>query len=373
MNKLLLAALILSSSCVRKPPPETPIYRTSAASGYADEGVFLMYTTPRGYEEFSIKNQARLVDKNGKVVYKWDIKCPPKHAEVFPGFKLAVACYTPNTKGTPGTYGMFKFLDKNSNVLWSFADEAIHHDFARLDDDRFFLIRNRKLEKKDLAKLGQKLADQDVVGDEIILVDRNQKITWSWDLFKDLDKKELAQLEFANPQDTTHGNSVRYYPANPISKRPSLLLSFRNISRMFLIDFESKKVIWTSPKDLARFQHDATLVNGEWVLFLDNGPHGADWRTSVKEVNIKTGEVKTVFQHILFALPLMGSVQKLDNGHYLIGDSIQGYGFEIDESGRRKFAIHNAAATYKGELPWLDSAPFFKIKKYDLKKISLED
>jgi hypothetical protein len=120
---------------------------------------------------------------------------------------------------------------------------------------------------------------------------------------------------------------VEYIPEGKV------LLSFREISVIMLIDWPGGNVLWKWGRDVISHQHDATLTPEGNVLIFDNGTHHPITpHTRVVEVNMQTNEIiwqynpETVFS--LFSGHI-GGCERLPNGNTLICEGQSGRVFEV--------------------------------------------
>ena len=222
----------------------------------------------------------------------------------------------------------------------------------------------------------------DVLGDAIIVLDRDLNVVWSWDAFDHLDPHRMATLldtcqaggcppSFLAPvpNDWLHGNSVSETPDG------NLLYSARSQDWVIKIDYRngqgSGDVIWklgkdgdftivsSDPNPWFSHQHDPQFEPGSNVIDLfDNGntrisadssQHSRGQSLQIDEVN----RVATVLEnadmgYYSFAL---GAAQKLADGnyHYDVGflSDNTSISVEVDGSGTVVYAMRVAAPAYR--------------------------
>jgi hypothetical protein len=157
------------------------------------------------------------------------------------------------------------------------------------------------------------------------------KILWQWDA----ETLGLPETQLNGQQSRTgaisHINSVRYVSSNPINMKPAVLISARNVSRIYLVDYDTRKVIWESPAGIMEFQHDARLLDNGDLLFFNNRRLSAF--TSVDQFNMKRNELVWQYRSATeqdFHSALLGGAQRLPNGNTLITDAMRGHVFEVN-------------------------------------------
>ena len=94
--------------------------------------------------------------------------------------------------------------------------------------------------------------------------------------------------------------------------------------------------------------------------------------TKIQIINLQNNTVKNIFSHSYFSVPKQGAVQMLANGHFLITNSMEGYGFEINADTKKEFSIFNLSNTsISPKDSWIDRSPIFKINRYSF--LELQD
>ncbi|HSQ60326.1 MAG TPA: aryl-sulfate sulfotransferase, partial [Acidobacteriota bacterium] len=185
-----------------------------------------------------------------------------------------------------------------------------------------------------------------VVGLVIQELDAEKRVVFqwrSWDHFEITDAYDVVlSRSFI---DYVHGNSLEATPDGAI------LLSSRHLNEITKIDRATGEIVWRLGgwKNQFRFvndpigfsrQHDARLLPGNRLTLFDNGNHHAPPYSRAVEYEIDekkmTATLVWQFRHDpeVFS-PATGSVQRLRNGHTLVGWGINGPAFtEVTEDGR---------------------------------------
>lgn len=159
-------------------------------------------------------------------------------------------------------------------------------------------------------------------------------------------------------QDPWHGNDIEpliNYEYFPEFSPKSLLLSFRSLNLLMIIDSESLEILWWR-QGLTRKQHDPDWLNNGTISVFDNNIN----RGYSKIMNISPIDMKV--QRTLegkdyhFYTSRQGNHQTLADGHIFITSSLQGRAFEVDAAGNVVFDFHNI---YKQQRFMLGDAQFF--------------
>jgi hypothetical protein len=223
---------------------------------------------------------------------------------------------------------------------------GFHHEARPLPDGKLLV----------LAAVEQLLTDVqgpgpvDVIGDMIVVLDRDLEVVWAWDAFDHLDTSRVAILAekcrgvsagcpafhlAPEANDWLHSNSVQLTPDG------NLLLSIRHQDWVIKIDYSngvgSGNVIWrlgkdgdfwldsTDPNPWFSHQHDAEFEFGDnqTIILFDNGNtrRGFDSNAHSRGQIIQLDEQNRI-AHLRLNADLeaysaaLGSAQKLPNGNY---------------------------------------------------------
>ena len=225
---------------------------------------------------------------------------------------------------------------------------SFHHEARMIGDGRILVLAG----SERLMTGVQSENEVDVLGDVILVLDRDLQVEWSWDAFDHLDVRRNAILgetcSFGSggcpvfrlasvANDWLHGNSLQLTPDG------NILYSARHQDWLIKIDYSSGSgsgdVIWRLGKDgdfraisddpspWFSHQHDANFERGSNRLMIhDNGntryaiDKTAHSRGQVLEIDEQERTAKLVFNADLgdFSRAL-GSTEKLSNGNYHFG------------------------------------------------------
>lgn len=257
---------------------------------------------------------------------------------------------------------------------------SFHHEAGRLPDGKLLALALVEQILTDVQGPGP----VNVLGDMILVLDRDLQVVWAWDAFDHLDPGRMAVLGetctpgtggcapfYLAPQanDWLHGNSVHRTPDG------NLLYSIRHQDWVIKIDYDhgygSGEVLWRLGKDgdfqfdspdpypWFSHQHDAEFEfrdNSTLTLF-DNGNtrRFMDPTANSRGQVIRLDEANRIASFILnadlggysFAL---GAAQKLRNGNYQFTlGALAGAArtVEVDPSGNAVYALGNATLEYR--------------------------
>lgn len=246
---------------------------------------------------------------------------------------------------------------------------GFHHEVRTLPEGRIVALAPTERMVTDQQGPGT----YDVLGDMIIVFDRNLQVEWTWDSFDHLDLRRAAVLgETCAPggggcapfylattaHDWTHGNALQQTPDG------NLLYSARHQHWLIKIAYDKGEgdghIIWKLGKDGDfRFQgdgefpwfshqHDGNFIDSHHVLVFDKG----NTRVAQRGTGNSRGQLIELDEaHSTASLSLnvdlgvysvaVGSAQRLPTGHYHFdagyvpgpANSISAYAFEVDTMG----------------------------------------
>ncbi len=283
-------------------------------------------------------SHAELMDMEGRILHRWSFR----YADAFPASEAP-----PGASGTEyfrrvalladgellAIYegqGLVK-LDRDSRLVWAYPGQA-HHDLEIAEDGRIWVLT------REVEMLPRIDARDPVMHDAIVVLDPDGKEVDRISLLEALEASPYrGLLDFAPTGDLFHTNTLEILGGQlaervPAFRRGNLLVSFRNINTIAVVDVEARRVSWALT-GMWRDQHQPTLLPSGRMLLFDNT--GAGGRSRVLEFDPATQEVAWSFDlgGRLFSLSC-GSVQRLPNGNTLITESDAGRALEVTPDGR---------------------------------------
>lgn len=304
---------------------------------------------------------AFLLDQQGREVHRWSlpfsavwdrtaaVKKPQpdglvyvEKALLYPNGDL-LAVYVA-VGDTPWGYGLVK-MDQDSRVLWKYLAHA-HHDVDVGADGTIYVLTN-EVARDDLPGFPQLRAPR--IQEQVAVLSPEGDERKRVDLFAALLRSPYARLLDTLPWytmlgsgDFLHTNAVNVLDGTRAQKLPEatagrLLLSFREISTVAILDMETEEIVWAMRGPWLR-QHDPDLlVNGDVLLFDNQGNvGGAGGVTRLLEVDPRTGRVAWTYAggaRERFESEVRSSQERLANGNTLVTESDGGRLFEVARDG----------------------------------------
>lgn len=346
-----------------KPAPTPVITEKNPAWGRVE------WDKKRAYEGYTLLSYhystiVNLVDMEGNVVHHWDMPFEkawpnPKHVhtEIEARIFIETAHVFPNGDllaqhmgfgDTPYGYGIVK-MDKDSNVLWTY-DQNAHHDFT-LDAQGNIYTLVHAIRSEPLP--GLESLYYPMLVDYIVKLSPNGKELMRISIaeaFRDSPFALLLESAQSSPKgvpaiekwDPFHTNTIRVLDASmaaafPQFKPDSLLISPRNLNVIAVIDVKTRKVVWAYNGGW-RWQHGARFLPNGHMLVLDN----LGYQTAVGDYSkIVEFDPKTLGVAWYFAgrpeFPMRsvayGRVERLPNGNTLVAAGLFGKALEITPEG----------------------------------------
>ena len=266
----------------------------------------------------ALNTQAFLVNMRRQVVHSWSLRFskiwpdPPHRQRPIDDSLVCFIDCRPYPNGDllvvlqgldwpPNGCGLAK-LDKDSNVLWSYADN-IHHDVDVGEDGAIYAIKQQQVQEMPrglefiptpclvdslvvLSPDGKKVLKGPV---SILEVFRDSPYSLLLASLERSDKEDDGPHSLTGPrfdesvlrQDVLHTNCVRVLtrelaPHFPGFKAGQVLVSLRHLDTIAVLDLDKRSVVWAA-RGPWQGQHDAQfLANGRLLLFDNRGlPKGS--------------------------------------------------------------------------------------------------
>ena len=304
--------------------------------------------------------KARLIDMQGQVVREWGLPFsaiwdksaavksprPDSHVyiektQLFPNGDL-LALYVA-VGDTPWGYGLVRY-DRDNNVVWKYLAH-VHHDLTVASDGRVFVL-TQEVGQDDLTQFPHLKAPR--LDDYVAVLGPDGREIKKIRVIESLLRSPYARLVDMVPwyvqkgaSDFLHTNSIELLDGRHAAKLPEatagrLLLSFREIGTIAILDPETEEIVWAMRGPWLR-QHDPDLLaNGNILLFDNQGHVGPGGITRVIEVDPRTQEIVWTYAGTPeepFESEVRSSQARLPNGNTLITESDGGRIFEVTRAG----------------------------------------
>ena len=236
-------------------------------------------------------------------------------------------------------------VDWDGNLVWSYENEAIHHDFQRLENGNTLLVQwvEMTADETRAVRGGQrpKRNAPNMLGDEFIEVNPEGEIVWRAALYDLLNPRRDAICSLEGRIEWTHVNALQ------LNDDDQLLFSCRSTHTVGIIDRRSGELTWQLPYGIAYHQHHATWQDGGKIQIFDNGMHKPGPPSSrIIEVDPASNDVEVKYEAVpalQFFSPNISSAERQPNGNLVICEGATGRLFEV---------------TNRGEVVWEWISPF---------------
>lgn len=247
---------------------------------------------------------------------------------------------------TPYGYGLAK-IDKNSNVIWKYSDN-IHHDIY-IDNESGNIYTLSQSFIKSGPKGAEGLYMPQLTDYAVILSpDGNllEKIPLLDAFINSKYKPYLTQKKQHSKNeswDALHANSIMRLskaqaPKFPQFKEGDILISFRNMNLIAVLDPLNKTIKWAARGPWAN-QHDAKFLDNGNIMLFDNAGYVENYKqvfSRVLEFNPMTLAIEWEY-HGTINKPLytylFGHAQRLENETTVIVESGGGRAIEVTKEG----------------------------------------
>ncbi|HTE87220.1 MAG TPA: aryl-sulfate sulfotransferase [Dehalococcoidia bacterium] len=337
----------------------------------------------RGFTLFAPINETNrtiyLVDIEGQVVHTWEMPEPPGlYGYLTERGTLVCMGSVPNDSfiGRSRFHGgVVREVDWDGHVLWEIHQPDQHHDARRLRNGNVLLLCAARLPDSVAARVrgGRPGSEQEgghMDADYLQELTTDGKVVWEWRSWEHLDPAEnvITGVQDAR-EEWTHGNSISEM------RDGNILISFRNISTIAMIDRNSGNIYWKLGAPPLAGQHAPHILASGNILLFDNGPHRLDETfpySRVLEIDPATKQI--VWQYAdtppwKFFSPRISNAQRLPNGNTLICEGSFGRIFEVTSEGETVWEYVNPHFGGTGD-PATQINNVFRAYRYTAEEIS---
>jgi len=309
--------------------------------GYDPDRAFTGFTL---FSPLSTTNKTvYLIDMLGNVAHSWDMPYPPgQSGYLTERGTLFYNGQIPNESHVgKATYrgGAALEMDWKGQILWEVKHPDHNHDGIRLRNGNVLLICQKPLPKEIVAKVrggrpGTEYDGGKMDAPYLVEMKINGEIVWEWRSWEHLDPEKDVITAVQDERDV-------WTTANGVSEMPdgNLLLSFRHISTVVMINRDTGKIYWKLGAPPLSGQHAPYMLSNGNVLLFDNGPHRLDSTfpfSRVLEIKPESKEIVWKYQEARvsdFFSPRISNARRLPNGNTLINEGHFGRFFEVTREG----------------------------------------
>jgi hypothetical protein len=287
--------------------------------------------TWKGYNLYTSEHAPRifLIDMDGRVLHMWEVRLPDlaelpmlRRARLFENGEVLILMEE---------LGLVR-VDRNSEVLWHYPGPC-HHDFEISDDGSIYVLTSETAVYPAYSRRHPIRNDMITVLDpdgslrkeiSVIAATKNSACC-----SHHLDGKIRGNVFHSNALEILDGSLAERHPA---FRAGNLLISWRNLDAIGIIDMETERVVW-SLGGLFRKQHDPTVLDNGNLLVFDNIDIARGREASrVIEIDPFSGRIHWEF-HARPDFPFFtrtgGSSLRLPNGNTLVTETRKGRAFEV--------------------------------------------
>ncbi|MBF0490787.1 MAG: hypothetical protein HQL15_09285 [Candidatus Omnitrophica bacterium] len=284
----------------------------------------------------------KLMNQKGELVKSWNFR--------YLSTILSDGRYLAQEHYESKRWGLFTWDDK---PIW-INEEPIHHDICLTPHNTILTFTKEMHRYKGRDVDFCVVVEFDMQGKELSRFS-------TWDHLKELQKFHQP-LELDTPKlfflpetakrkkPSPWGGQYDYYRLNAIQILPDTslglkdsrfraghwLISFRHGSMMFILDQDSKAIVWKcidgDVADRLEGQHGAHMLANGNILIFDNGRYRG-W-SRVIEIDPRDNRIVWQFRQEGFYTLSQGYAQRLINGNTLITESERGRVFEVTPQGK---------------------------------------
>lgn len=286
----------------------------------------------------SVGHEAFLLGLRGEILHQWTgfPFVPGNYAYLLENGNLLWSGRTSegNLPTTGGKGGLLREYDWDGKLLWEYRDDNQHHDFRRLENGHTLYIGWEAMRPENIRRVQGgvpgKEKDGVIYGDYLREIDSSGKTVWEWHA-QDLEIERYPLNRVGHREEFAHCNACCPLPNGDV------MLSFRKISTIMIIDRKTGKPRWEQRDDGWGQQHDCSLLANGNILFFANGQDtGSHPHSRVIELDPNTGKAAWEYKGNppwTFFSPHISGAQRLESGNTLICEGQWGRIFEVTPQG----------------------------------------
>ena len=280
-----------------------------------------------------------LLDLQGNEVHTWKLPHPPglwgyllPNGNLFYMAKLRDETWERFPAWQVFKGGLLLEVDWQGRVVWEHRAHEQHHDARRTPSGGAIYLTVEPVPNEIATRVKGGIPTPehpDMWADRIIEIDAGGRTVWEWHAYEHLDPEQDIIAPTDLREEWSHGNTVVPLDGSRV------LVSFRNISTVGIIDKRTGKFLWKLGWDMLAQQHDPSpLPNGN-ILIFNNGTRRRSHPlvfSEVIEVNPATNRVVWRYRDspfYNFYSPYISGAQRLPNGNTLITEGNFGRMFEV--------------------------------------------
>ncbi|MDY6843202.1 MAG: arylsulfotransferase family protein [Thermodesulfobacteriota bacterium] len=303
-----------------------------------------------------------LLDLEGNEVHTWNLPHPPglwgyilPNGNLFYMAKIKDETWErfPAWKIFKG--GLLLEVDWDGGIVWEHHDKEQHHDARRTPTGGAMYLTLEPVPEELITSIRGGIhvpGHAKMWADRIVEVDATGKTIWEWHAYEHLSFEEDIITPTDLREEWSHGNTVVPLDGDRV------LVSFRNISTVGIIDKGTGRFLWKLGWDVLAQQHDPSLLPNGNILIFNNGTRRRSHPLVFSEIiEVDPATNKTIWHYrdspfYNFYSPYISGVQRLPNGNTLITEGNHGRIFEVTSDGQVVWEYIN---------PYFFDAPIFDL------------
>jgi hypothetical protein len=235
-----------------------------------------------------------------------------------------------------GRGGLLREYAWNGDVVWEHRHVGQHHDFRRLPNGNTIFLAWEVVPPEIERRVAGGIPDTPhpdgcMYGDLIYEISADGGVVWEWHASRDMDVANYPISPSQRRDEFAHANAI-----SPLANG-DILISFRRLSMIGMIDWQTRRMKWEHRDDSWGMQHDCELLaNGNITLFANGCNIPTLPFSRVIEFDPRTR--RTVWEYrgkpsYTFFSPHISGAQRLWTGNTLICEGQWGRIFEVTPSG----------------------------------------
>jgi len=275
-----------------------------------------------------------LIDLRGDVVHQWDHPLiSSTYAYLLESGNLLWSGRLPEgPQHMGGRGGLLREYGWDGTLVWEHRHVGQHHDFRRLPNGNTLFLAWEKVPPEIALRVPGGLpdtqhADGCMYGDCLYEITPAGSVVWEWQAFRDMAVENYPISPSQRRDEFAHANAISVLPSGDI------LISFRRLNTIGLIDRKSRKLKWEQRDDSWGMQHDCEMLSNGNITLFANGC-STDSLPFSRVIEFDPRSRRTVWEYrgrpsYTFFSPHISGAQRLWSGNTLICEGQWGRVFEV--------------------------------------------
>lgn len=295
-----------------------------------------------------------IIDMQGNVLHEWFIGDGGTLNNIVLNDGRLISNHMGGNCPVMGCVSAIEERDWYGELVWSYENDHLHHPAEIMPDNNIIALFWDELPAELNSEVKGGIPGTEAEGriytDAIRIINRSKDVVWEWYPHENLNISDFPLSYSENRKYWPNINRVEYLGEdNPFNGKESLLVSFRAIDTIGVVEVETGELVWSWGRGIISHQHDPHLLSNGNIMVFDNGylranlpeMRAGNHFSRVVEINPRINQI--IWQYSGVGPNLMrgfgfysfigGFAERLPNWNTLITETTTGRIFEVNGRG----------------------------------------